>query len=78
MLEEHVEAVSALLKSISHPLRLKIPCLRQDQELSVGDIRAAVRTTNAHVSQHLTLLRNQEIIKSRKDEMLKGLQDENQ
>ena len=67
MLEEKVEAVSALLKSISHPCRLKILCLLQDGELSVGDLRARLDTTDANISQHLTILRNQGIVKSRKE-----------
>ena len=67
MLEENVEGVSALLKSISHPLRLKILCLLQDGEKTVGDIQAEVLTSNANISQHLTKLRNQGIVTSRKE-----------
>jgi ArsR family transcriptional regulator, virulence genes transcriptional regulator len=67
MLEEKVEDVSALLKSISHPTRLMILCLLQQGELSVGEIRASLDTTDANISQHLTILRNQGIVKSRKD-----------
>ena len=67
MLEEKVEEVSALLKSIAHPLRLKILCLLQDQELTVGEIREEVETTSANVSQHLTIMRNQRIIVARKE-----------
>ena len=67
MLEEEVNAVSALLKSISHPLRLKILCILQDGEQTVGEIQTAVQTTNANVSQHLSKLRNQGIITTRKE-----------
>ena len=67
MLEEKVEAVSALLKSISNPSRLKILCLLQEGEHTVGDLRAKLETTDANISQHLTILRNQGIVKSRKD-----------
>ena len=67
MLEDKVEHVSALLKSISHPLRLKILCLLQNGEKTVGDIRKEVRTSNANVSQHLSILRNQGVIESRKE-----------
>ena len=67
MLEEKIEEVSALLKSIAHPLRLKILCLHQDRELTVGEIREVVETTNANVSQHLTIMRNQGIIVARKE-----------
>jgi ArsR family transcriptional regulator len=67
MKDEQIEAVAKILKSMSHPIRLKILCLLQDRELSVGDIRNEVETTNANVSQHLNILRNQGIIDFRKD-----------
>jgi DNA-binding transcriptional ArsR family regulator len=67
MEDGHIKDVAALLKTMSHPIRLKILCLLQDQELAVGDIREEVKTTNANVSQHLSILRNQGIISSRKD-----------
>lgn len=59
--------LAGLLKSISHPIRLKILCLLQDEEMSVGEIRNQVQTTGANVTQHLNILRNQGIINSRKD-----------
>lgn len=67
MENEQIDAMSKLLKSMSHPIRLKILCLLQDKELSVGDIREEVKTTNANVSQHLNILRSQGIIDYRKD-----------
>ncbi len=67
MQDDQILIVSKLLKSMSHPIRLKILCLLQDKELSVGDIRDKVKTTNANVSQHLNILRSQGIIDYRKD-----------
>ncbi len=67
MKDEQIEVISKLLKSMSHPIRLKILCLLQDHEMSVGDIREQVKTTNANVSQHLNILRSQGIIDFRKD-----------
>lgn len=67
MKDDQIDAMSKLLKSMSHPIRLKILCLLQDKELSVGEIRDKVETTNANVSQHLNILRNQGIIDYRKD-----------
>lgn len=67
MENEQIDAMSKLLKSMSHPIRLKILCLLQDQEMSVGDIREQVKTTNANVSQHLNILRSQGVIDFRKD-----------
>lgn len=65
--DEQIEVISKLLKSMSHPIRLKILCLLQEQEMSVGDLREQVKTTNANVSQHLNILRSQGIIDFRKD-----------
>lgn len=67
MQDEQIEAMSKLLKSMSHPIRLKILCLLQDREMSVGELRDQVETTNANVSQHLNILRSQGIINYRKD-----------
>ncbi|MDW7772361.1 MAG: metalloregulator ArsR/SmtB family transcription factor [Desulfobulbaceae bacterium] len=64
---KQIESLSNLLKSISHPIRLKILCLLQERELTVGEIRDEVKTSHANVSQHLSILRNQGIIDFRKD-----------
>lgn len=64
---DHVEDLARLLKSVSHPIRLKILCLLQDKELSVGELRDSVATTGANITQHLNILRNQGIIDFRKD-----------
>ncbi|OGR05168.1 MAG: transcriptional regulator [Deltaproteobacteria bacterium RIFOXYD12_FULL_50_9] len=64
---EQIESMAKLLKTMSHPIRLKILCLLEDKELTVGDIQVEVQTTKANVSQHLTILRNQGVIKFRKD-----------
>lgn len=62
-----MESIAAMLKTMSHPLRLKILCLLQNREMTVGEIRDKVKTTNANVSQHLSILRNQGIVSFRKD-----------
>lgn len=64
---DHIESIAGMLKTMAHPIRLKILCLLQDKEMTVGDIREEVKTTNANVSQHLSILRNQGIIGYRKD-----------
>ena len=62
-----IEQLSELLKSIAHPIRLKILCLLQEREMTVGDLRSAVQTTHANVSQHLSILRSQGVIDFRRD-----------
>lgn len=67
MVYNQIEDLAHLLKSLSHPIRLKILCLLQDKELSVSEIRDAVETTGANISQHLNILRNQGIIDFHKE-----------
>lgn len=59
--------MAKLLKTMAHPIRLKILCLLQSREMTVGELHQEVQTTNANVSQHLNILRNQGIIDYRKD-----------
>ena len=67
MLNTQLVEISSLLKSMAHPIRLKILCLLWEKELSVGDLQAIIKTTNANISQHLAILRNRGIIACRKD-----------
>jgi len=67
MKTEQISDLATLLKSISHPFRLQILCLLQDKEMTVGEISKAIKTTDANVSQHLSILRHQGIIGSRKE-----------
>lgn len=67
MQTEQIKTVAALLKTLSHPIRLKMLCLLQEKEMTVGAIREVVETTDANVSQHLTILRHQGIVDFRKE-----------
>ena len=66
MKTEQITDLAALLKSIAHPFRLHILCLLQNREMTVGEISKAINTTDANVSQHLTILRHQGIIGTRR------------
>ena len=66
-MDSQIDDLAVLLKSISHPIRLKILCLLQDKELTVSEIREEVATSGANISQHLNIMRNQGIIASRKE-----------
>lgn len=68
MKEKQIQTITELLKTMAHPIRLKILCLLlRDKELTVGAIRDQVKTTHANISQHLTILRSKGIVASRKD-----------
>ena len=65
--DEHIEQASRAMKAMSHPLRLKILCVLGDQEVSVQDIVDQVGTTQSNISQHLAILRDKGVLRTRKD-----------
>ena len=65
--QEHIEQAASALKSISHPLRLKILCVLGEQEACVQEIVEAVGTSQSNISQHLAILREKGVLLTRKD-----------
>lgn len=65
--QEHIETAARALKSIAHPLRLKILCVLGDQEACVQEIVDAVGTSQSNISQHLAILREKGVLLTRKD-----------
>ena len=55
------------LKAMANPLRWRIICALGSKELSVSEIMEKIGASQSNTSQHLELLRNKHIIKSRKD-----------
>jgi len=64
MRDEELQAVAKYLKSMSHPIRLKIIRLLLDGERTVGDLLERIGTTGANLSQHLQILRDLGIVVS--------------
>ena len=65
--QEHIELAARALKAIAHPLRLKILCIIGDQEVCVQEIVEAVGTSQSNISQHLAILRDKDVLSTRKD-----------
>ncbi|WP_269530828.1 helix-turn-helix transcriptional regulator [Chitinimonas sp. BJYL2] len=65
--DEHIEQASRAMKAMSHPLRLKILCVLGDSEVSVQDIVDAVGTSQSNISQHLAIMREKGVLRTRKD-----------
>jgi ArsR family transcriptional regulator len=55
------------LKAMSHPLRLKILCLLGNKALSVQEIVEQVGTSQSNISQHLSILKEKNILDCKKD-----------
>ncbi|HEY6897663.1 MAG TPA: metalloregulator ArsR/SmtB family transcription factor [Rhodocyclaceae bacterium] len=65
--QEQIETAARALKSIAHPLRLKILCVIGGEEVCVQDIVDAVGTSQSNISQHLAILREKGVLHTRKD-----------
>ena len=77
--EQQVDLVTELLKSIAHPIRMKILCFLMEGEKNVGEIEQQFGSTISNISQHLTVLRKASIIDRRKEAnfMFYSLKDNN-
>lgn len=65
--DQQIEEASRAMKAMSHPLRLKIVCVLGDQEVSVQDIVDQVGTSQSNISQHLAMMREKGVLRTRKD-----------
>jgi ArsR family transcriptional regulator, virulence genes transcriptional regulator len=62
MYTEIFELHSGLLKAMAHPKRLEIVQLLRHGELSVGQIQEMLDLPQANLSQHLIILREEDIV----------------
>lgn len=65
--QEDIDQASRALKAMAHPLRLKILCVLGDEEVSVQEIVDCVGTSQSNISQHLAILREKGVLRTRKD-----------
>jgi DNA-binding transcriptional ArsR family regulator len=65
--QDQIELAARAMKAMGHPLRLKILCVLGDEEVSVQDIVDTVGTSQSNISQHLAILRDKGVLKTRKD-----------
>ncbi len=55
------------IKAMSHPLRLKILCVLGNRSVSVQEMVEQVGTSQSNISQHLSILREKNILGSKKE-----------
>lgn len=53
--------------ALANPKRLRVLNLLKDHELSVGEMTEAVGITKANLSQHLAILRQQNLVRTRRE-----------
>lgn len=65
--DSDISKAARSLKAMSHPLRLKILCVLGTHAISVQDIVDQVGTSQSNVSQHLSILREKNILGCKKE-----------
>ncbi|MDF0606747.1 metalloregulator ArsR/SmtB family transcription factor [Neisseriaceae bacterium TC5R-5] len=65
--DDQLEQTSRAMKAMSHPLRLKIIAVLDRQEVSVQDIVAQVGSSQSNISQHLAVMRDKGVLRTRRD-----------
>jgi len=66
-LAEKAEHASLVLKSISNKWRLLVLCQLVKGEKSVGELEKAIGLSQSALSQHLAVLRNNNLVETRRD-----------
>ena len=65
-LQDNATHASALLKTLANEWRLMILCHLSEGELSVGELERMLGLNQSALSQHLAVLRRQNIVKTRR------------
>jgi DNA-binding transcriptional ArsR family regulator len=66
-LEENATRACELLKAMANPARLMVLCQIADGEKSVGELERAIGLSQSGLSQHLAVLRNKNLVSTRRD-----------
>jgi len=66
-LSEHSSAAAGLLSAMANPKRLLILCCLVKGEVAVGALASQVGLSQSALSQHLSKLRAQKLVKTRRD-----------
>jgi DNA-binding transcriptional ArsR family regulator len=64
---DHAEAATQLLRALANPNRLMILCVLSNGEMSVGALNDRVDLSQSALSQHLSVLRRDELVETRRD-----------
>ena len=65
--QDRIERAAAVLKTVAHPLRLRIVELLEGGERSVTELKELLGVTQPLTSQHLSQMRMRGVLASRRD-----------
>lgn len=66
-MREHADEATALVKALANRQRLMILCLLVDRERSVGELNGLLELSQSALSQHLAVLREEDLVHTRRD-----------
>lgn len=78
-MQQNAKKAALMMKALSHESRLLILCLLTQGEMCVSDLQAYSDLSQSAFSQHLSVLRKEELVKIRKESqtVYYSLADEN-
>nr|WP_207819332.1 metalloregulator ArsR/SmtB family transcription factor [Parashewanella curva] len=65
-MQASAKEAAELLKTMSHPARLQVLCQLTENEVSVGELLSHSTLSQSAFSQHLSVLKQHNLIKARK------------
>ena len=65
--KEEIHQAVRCLKALAHPTRLGILCLLRDGEKTVCELQMLLGCTQSNISQHLGIMREREILTTRRE-----------
>lgn len=66
-LRNNAKQATTLLKALANESRLLILCYLDDRELSVSELNACLDLSQSALSQHLAVLRRDQLVKTRRE-----------
>jgi DNA-binding transcriptional ArsR family regulator len=66
-MQENASEAVTLLKGLANESRLMIMCVLAEGEHSVGDLNKRIKLSQSALSQHLAVLRDQGMVKTRRE-----------
>lgn len=61
---EKAEKAAQILKTVAHPIRLKVVDLLEQKDMTVGEIQSALGISQSLTSQQLSIMKSRGILKS--------------
>lgn len=66
-MQENASKATSLLKSMANESRLMILCQLSQAEMSVGELSECIPLSQSALSQHLSVLRRENLVKTRRE-----------